>query len=105
MNGEILTRGTGNEPFSSCEGLQCCAFAELNTDQRVYHLDYNEKRIAHIRAAYGDDVSIEVMQPENLFILRSETDSVTVGDIEREFTLEPLRHFLDRSMRMREERR
>lgn len=104
MNGAVLS-GAGQEtPLASEEGLASSAFAEVNTDRRTYHLDFNEQKVAAVRARYGDSISIELMSPENLFILTSNTDTLTVDEIEEEFELERLRDFLDRSMRLRDER-
>lgn len=79
------------------------AVAEINTDREVYHLDYNQLKFPAIRAKYGPDVEIEVHQPEAYFLLASRRQGLTVEDIAKEFQLEPVRDYLARAVRMREE--
>jgi hypothetical protein len=79
------------------------AVAEVNADREVFHLDNNQDKFPALQAKYGPDVEIEVHQPEAFFLLASRRAGLTVEQIAKEFKLEPLRDYLARSIRQREE--
>jgi predicted amidohydrolase len=79
------------------------AVAEVNEDREVYHLDYNQEKFPALREKYGPDLEIEVHQPEGLFLLASRRAGLTVEQLAREFSLEPLRDYLARSARQRDQ--
>jgi predicted amidohydrolase len=79
------------------------AVAEVNADREVFHLDYNQEKFPALREKYGPDIEIEVYQPEAYFLLASRRPGLSVEQIAREFRLEPLREYLARSGRQREE--
>jgi predicted amidohydrolase len=78
--------------------------AEVNVDREVFHLDFNQNKFPAIREKYGPDVEIDVRQPEAIFLLASRRDGLSVEAIAKEFSLETLRDYLARSVKMREER-
>jgi predicted amidohydrolase len=77
--------------------------AEVNADREVFHLDSNQLKFPEIRDRYGPNVEIEVHQPEAYFLLTSRRPGLSVEDIVKEHKLEPLRDYLARAVRMREE--
>jgi len=97
-------------PFAPGKGLIASAFAELNTDCKTYHLDYNQHKLPAIKDKYGSGVDICYNRDEGTFVLSSKTADRNVEDIEQEFELEDLRDYLDkaenlgRATRSREEK-
>lgn len=85
------------QPFSSGNGLLACAFAELNTDCKTYHLDYNQDKLAEIEIKYGDGIDIHFCRDEAMFVMSSQMPDRSVQNIEREFELEDLRNYLDKA--------
>lgn len=81
------------------------AFAEVNTDCKAYHLDYNMNHLGDIEARYKRGVRVSMFRPEATFVLESLMPDVTVEDIEQEFGLEPLWTYYDRSRDMAAEMR
>jgi predicted amidohydrolase len=79
------------------------ALAEVNADREVFHLDFNQDKFPALREKYGPDIDIEVLQPEAFFLLASRRGGLSVEQIAREFKLEPLRDYLARSARQREQ--
>jgi predicted amidohydrolase len=79
------------------------SLAEVNADREVFHLDYNQDKFPALRDKFGPDVDIEVHQPEAYFLLASRRTGLGVEQIAKEFKLEPLRDYLARSARQREQ--
>jgi predicted amidohydrolase len=103
MSGRYLARqGTETSQVRGSR-LPPWAVAEVNADREVYHLDFNQDKFPALRAKYGPDVDIEVYQPEAFFLLTSRRPGLSVERIAEEFRLEPLRDYLARSTRQREE--
>lgn len=75
--------------------------AEVNTDSKTYHLDFNGEKLPAILARYGEGVTIRVRPAEGLFTLASNLNGVTVQDIEAEFELQDLSDYLDAARRMK----
>ena len=80
------------------------AFADVNTDCKAYHLDFNQAKLGAVEAKYGPGVRFSILRPEATFVMESLMEDVTVEDVEREFDLEDLWTYYDRSRAMREER-
>jgi len=106
----VLFRSDQPPPFAPGKGLIASAFAELNTDCKTYHLDYNQHKLPAIKDKYGSGVDICYNRDEGTFVLSSKTADRNVEDIEQEFELEDLRDYLDkaenlgRATRSREEK-
>lgn len=79
-------------------------FAEVNTDRKTYHLDFNLGKLPALVAKYGGGVTVRQCQPEGVFILISNRDDVTVEEMESEFGLEDLRDYLDGARRLKREK-
>jgi predicted amidohydrolase len=103
MSGRYLARQGLDTPQVRGKRLPPWAVAEVNVDREVFHLDFNQDKFPALRAKYGPDVEIEVHQPEAFFLLASRRPGLSVEQIAREFRLEPLRDYLARSARQREE--
>ena len=78
--------------------MTASAFAELNTDCKTYHLDYNQDKLPQIEDKYGSGIDIYYCRDEATFVLASKMPNCSVEDIEREFGLEDLRDYLDKAI-------
>ena len=80
------------------------ATKQINLDCAVMHLDENWGKFNDIKSKYGSDVSI--VEPGLLapVVLSSESDAFTAADIVREFKLELLDDYFDRSRAFRADR-
>jgi hypothetical protein len=69
----------------------------INLDCRVVHLDFHWKKLDEIKARYGREVNI--FDPGLLapVLVTSESDQRTIGDMLREFEMEPIDDYFDRS--------
>lgn len=76
-------------------------FAEVNTDRKTYHLDFNREKLPALISKYGGGVRVCMCQPEGVFTLISNRDDVTVEEMEAEFGLEDLRDYLDGAAELR----
>jgi predicted amidohydrolase len=92
------------DPFGRPEAMTDCynsvAKATVNLDRAMVHLDLNRPKFAEIERKYGDDVRIDI--PANLgpALVYSESDKRTAMDIVREFGLELLDDYFERSIKM-----
>ena len=85
-------------------GFDPPSVAEVNTDFRMYHTDFNREKLPDIIKRYGDGVEQQFAGDEGRFTIASLMPDVTVADIESEFGLIPLREYLDGASRIRETR-
>ncbi|MDP6777547.1 MAG: carbon-nitrogen hydrolase family protein [Candidatus Latescibacteria bacterium] len=104
MCGRRLAWQGYKEPLVGNKKLVPFAFADVNTDCKAYHLDYNQEKMGEIEAKYGPGVRFFILRPEATFVMESLMDDVQVEDIETEFGLEDLWTYYDRSRAMREEK-
>lgn len=104
MNGRYLARQGTDTLQVRQKHLPPWAISNITINRELYHLDYNQDKLAAIRDKYSPDVEIEVWEPEGYFLLASLQPEITVESIAREFALETLRDYLTRSVRMRNER-
>ena len=104
MCGRRLSWQGYQEPLVGKGDLPPFAFADVNTDCKAYHLDFNQEKLGDIEAKYGPGVRFSILRPEATFVMESLMEEVSVEDIEQEFALEDLWTYYDRSRRMREER-
>lgn len=95
MGGGIL------DPFGRPVALTDCyntvAMARVNLDRAMVHLDLNWLKFPDIQRKYGDEVRIDI--PPNLgpALIYSESDRRSAMDIVREFDLELLDEYFQRS--------
>ena len=71
--------------------------ATINLDCGLFHLDHNRPRIEAARAKYGDELGLRDPGYLGAVLLSSEAKGRSIDDIAREFDLEPLSAYLDRS--------
>lgn len=93
--GRVLARSSSYNPI---------IVADINTDFKVLHLDFNYLKFPELKRKYGRGVRIEVERPEAFALLASECD-VSVEEIMREFGLEERDEYFNRSRRRAEEAR
>ena len=87
--------------LSEPPGKVSWTFAEVNTDRKAYHLDFNQDKLPEIVSKYGPGVQICNCWPEGTFTLASTMTGTSVEDIEKEFALEDLRDYFDRAAEIR----
>jgi len=104
MCGRRLAWQGYQEPLVGKGALLPFAFADVNTDCKAYHLDFNQEKLGDIEAKYGPGVRFSILRPEATFVMESLMEDVSVEDIEREFELEDLWTYYDRSRKMRADR-
>jgi predicted amidohydrolase len=72
----------------------------LDLDRGIYHSDFNIPKRDKLIAERGDDVEVEKTLPrESWFVLRAKRPGVSARAIAKEYGLEELRHYIDRSRR------
>ncbi len=104
MCGRRLAWQGYQEPLVGSGKLAPFAFADVNTDTKAYHLDFNQAKMGDVEAKYGPGVRFSILRPEATFVMESLMDDVSVEDIEKEFELEDLWTYFDRSRAMRSEK-
>jgi predicted amidohydrolase len=75
----------------------------LNLNRRVVHMDYNLDRLEKMRTRCAGDVLVEDMRDEAVCIITSLKKGLEVADLIREFEIETLHAYFDRSRRCRAE--
>lgn len=103
-NGQRISGEDRAEPFAPGQGLLASVFAELNTDCKTYHLDFNQEILPKIKDKYGSGIDVHFCRNEATFVLSSQMTDHTVEDIEREFGLVDLRDYLDKAAADRQDR-
>ncbi len=79
------------------------ATAVLNLNRRVVHMDFNMDKLDAMRTKYAGDVIIEDLREEALCVITSLKDGLEVADLIKEFDIELLPDYLDRSRSLRKE--
>lgn len=77
--------------------------AVLNLDRRVVHMDGNLDKLDRMRTKYAGDVLIEDLRDEATCVVTSLKKGLGIAELIREFDVETLPTYLDRSRRVREE--
>ena len=91
------------EPKVASGDLLPFAIADINSDCKTYHLDYNQDKLGAIQKRYGLGVRFHIMRREATFVLESVMDDVRVEEVEREFELEDLWAYYDRARGVKRE--
>ncbi len=76
--------------------------AKVNLDAVVCHIDYNHERLPELKKKYGALAEIHSISPEAVFLLTSHHPRVTVGQMVKEFELEPRTEYWKRAHAVRE---
>jgi hypothetical protein len=71
----------------------------LDLDLTIVHLDFNAEKVERLLAEHGDEIErlTDVGGPENWYVLRATKPGVRVRDLCREYELETLREYRQRS--------
>ena len=78
----------------------------LDLDRGIYHQNFNDERCDRLLAEHGDDVELELfMEREQWYVLKAKRPGVSARALAREYGLEELRDYLDRSRREIDARR
>ena len=72
----------------------------IDLDITLFCMDFNKTQIPLIRARYGTDVNINIYHSDGFFTLQSQREGLEVGEIIREFKLEPLNEYIERNDRL-----
>ena len=104
MNGQYLVKQGGDTLQVRQKRLPPWASAEIHVNRDVFHLDFNQDKFAAILAKYDSQVTIDVHQPEGIFLLASNQPELTVEAIAEEFKLETMRDYIARSVQMRSDK-
>jgi len=73
--------------------------ARLDLEKGVFHGDFNWVQIEPLRARYGRDVTVRILQDEALMTIQSQREDLTVARIIQEMGLEVLPDYLARNER------
>ena len=76
-------------------------FARINLDSQLVHIDYNVDRVRLMKEKYGPAVTVEVASPEAYYFISSLHPERSIRDMIREFEIETLDAYLDRSRSVR----
>ncbi|HEX7434680.1 MAG TPA: carbon-nitrogen hydrolase family protein [Anaerolineaceae bacterium] len=76
------------------------AYACVDLDVVLFHMDFNKSQIPAIRKKYGPDISLTIYHEEGYFTLQSKVESLPVSAIIQEFQLDPLKDYLERNRLM-----
>lgn len=87
--GEILATSTNYFNFAT---------ATLNLDCRVAHFDGNWSKLKALKAKYGPQVTISDPGLLASFLITSEADEITAGQMVQEFEIELLDDYMERSL-------
>ncbi len=72
----------------------------LDLDRGIYHEDFNMPKLKKLLDERGDDVMVEKrMKREAWFVLKAKRPGVSARELARQYGLEELRDYLDRSRR------
>ena len=77
------------------------AVARINLDCQLVHLDENWNKLKQLKARYGPDVIIHDPGQVGSVLITSEHKSVTVDQMIKEFDIEKLEDYIDRSSQFR----
>ena len=76
----VAAEGPPN-PIEDMEAVLRWTFAEVNTDRKSYHLDFNQEKLPGIIKKYGGGVHVCLNRPEGTFCLASNLPERTVEQI------------------------
>jgi len=79
------------------------AVATVNLDRKMAHLDDNWGKLEALKKKYGDKVVITDPGRLGSVLITSEHDQVSAADMVKEFNIELLDHYLDRSRQVRQQ--
>ncbi|OGV52865.1 MAG: hypothetical protein A2017_17030 [Lentisphaerae bacterium GWF2_44_16] len=97
-----FTGGGILDPFGRALALTDCytsiASARINLDRVMVHLDYNREKFPEIRRKYKGDVIVDIPPNIGPALIYSMTDKRSAMDVVREFGLELMDDYMERSI-------
>jgi len=93
--GEVVAKSTHNYNY---------AVATVNLDRKMIHQDLNLVKLTALKTKYGDKVIISDQGEIGALLITSEHEKVSAADMVKEFGIELLDDYLERSVKMRWER-
>ena len=90
--GEVIASSTNHYNY---------AVATINLDRKLVHLDYNMEKLTDLKKKYGDQVIITDYGKTGVVMISSEHRSINVDDMIKEFDIELLDSYFNRSRQMR----
>lgn len=94
-------RNPMGEIIASSSNYQDFVVTRINLDCKLVHLDYNQGRLKELKAKYGPGVTISDPGRLGSVLVTSEDKNVTVDQMIREFRLELLDDYFNRSREFR----
>ena len=79
-----------------------CTTTVLNLNRRLVHMDFNLGKIERLLKKYAGDVVVQDLRPEATCVITSLKKGLEVTDLIREFRIERLPAYFDRSRRVRQ---
>ena len=79
------------------------AVATINLDRKLVHLDYNWEKLDALKKKYGKEVTITDPGRLGAVMITSEKEGVSAGDMIKEFNIELLDDYFDRTRQQRME--
>lgn len=82
------------------------ASVALDLDRGIYHINFNLDRRDKLLKEHPEDIEQEIwLESEQWFVLKARRPGVSARDLARQYGLEELRHYFDRSRRAIDQRR
>lgn len=91
------------EIISETSNYRNIAHADLNFESRVIHLDYNMEKFDDIRRKYESRVQIRIPFHLGTALIQNCDKNLPIDDVIKEFDLEPVDQYFDRSRRKKNE--
>ena len=77
------------------------AVATVNLDRKLAHLDHNWEKLAALKKKYGKEVIVTDPGRLGVVMITSEKDGVSAGDMIKEFNIELVDDYFNRSRQHR----
>jgi len=90
--GKVVASGSNYFPY---------CVADINLDYVVCHLDFNEGKFQKIAQKYGNKVKMDVPSFLGPCLITSESDEFSAMDLVKEFGLELVNDYIERSLKHR----
>jgi predicted amidohydrolase len=90
------------ETLAITGGHDSIAASTIDLDVALFHMDFNKTQIQPIRDKFGPNVTMHMYHEEGYFTLQSNCAGLAVGDIIREFQLDPIKDYLRRNERLQD---
>lgn len=91
---------TGERVLDVSSGDITVALATLDLDRGIYHENFNMEKLDRLLKAQGDGIEKEISMPrEQWFVLRAKKSGVSARSLAKEYGMEELTDYQDRSRR------